>query len=194
MPSKSDRENSHLDWTEQSREPVLNAKIFDLVRSRRTSRDGRSAEFVLVDCADWVNVVAITKNHVGEECFILVRQYRPGGERQTLEFPGGMVDPGEQPVESAAREFAEETGYRATWFEQIGKTNPNPAFMTNNVHTFLAHEVSPIEGRRNLDQNEIVDVEMVPVERLAKQLEPDFFAHGVVIIALYWYEHHVNLR
>lgn len=188
MSSASDSSYDHLGWTEESRESVYDAHIFDLVQSTRSSRDGRKSNFMLVDSPDWVNVVATTMDEEGRECFILVRQYRPGGETVTLEFPGGLVDSGEQPVQSAARELAEETGVHAKWLEAIGKTNPNPAFMTNTVHTFLAHDVSPVGGDRDLDDNEIVDVELVPVERLFNQEEPAFFAHGVVVIALYWYE------
>lgn len=183
---------AHLGWHETNRTPLCETKIFDVVHSVRESTDGRTSEFALVDCPDWVNIVAVTKNGEGQDCFILVRQYRPGGEVTTLEFPGGLVDTGEQPVQAAARELEEETGFRAGWLEQIGKTNPNPAFMTNNVHTFVAHEVSHATSDRDLDDNEIVDVELVPVERLFNQQEPAFLSHGVVIVALYWYEHYLK--
>ncbi|MFP4644527.1 MAG: NUDIX hydrolase [Spirochaetales bacterium] len=182
----------HLGWHETAREPICETKIFDVVHSTRESSDGRTSRFALVDCPDWVNIVAVTRNSEGRECFILVRQYRPGGEVTTLEFPGGLVDTGEQPVQAAARELEEETGYRARWLEKIGETNPNPAFMTNNVHTFVAHDVAHVTTDRDLDDNEIVDVELVPVERLHNQQEPAFLAHGVVIVALYWYEHYLK--
>lgn len=194
MSQESNHEFSHLGWTEKHRKGVYHTPIFDLVESERASEDGRTSRFVLVDCPDWVNIVAVVKNEAGEDCFLLVRQFRPGGEVTTLEFPGGMVDPGEDPVKAAGREFAEESGYRAGWLEPIGRTNPNPAFMTNTVHTFVAHDVHPITGERDLDSNEIVDVELIPVERLLQQDESAFFTHGVVIVALYWYEHYLKTR
>ena len=44
---------------------------------------------------------------------VLVKQYRHGAGRVTLEIPGGLVDKGEDPLRCALRECLEETGYRA---------------------------------------------------------------------------------
>jgi ADP-ribose pyrophosphatase len=57
--------------------------------------------------ADYVNILA-----VGEDGRIpLVRQFRPGVQRATLELPGGLLDSGGTPAQTAARELMEETGY-----------------------------------------------------------------------------------
>lgn len=42
---------------------------------------------------------------------ILVQQYRPGPKKVLYELPGGFVDSGEGQMETAKREFLEETGY-----------------------------------------------------------------------------------
>lgn len=55
---------------------------------------------------DYVHVVAMTRHG----SFVLVRQYRPVIECWTLEFPGGLREPGEDPAATAARELREETG------------------------------------------------------------------------------------
>jgi len=48
---------------------------------------------------------------IPSERYVLVRQYRPPVDGHVLEFPAGLVDPGEDPGETAVRELAEETGY-----------------------------------------------------------------------------------
>jgi ADP-ribose pyrophosphatase len=58
--------------------------------------------------ADYVTILGVTP--AGE--IPLVRQYRPAIERESLELPGGLRDGDEAPLETAIREFAEETGYR----------------------------------------------------------------------------------
>ena len=55
--------------------------------------------FLKLDCPDWVNVIALTD----EDQVVLVRQYRLGTERITLEIPGGVVDSGEEPAAAAAQ-------------------------------------------------------------------------------------------
>jgi ADP-ribose pyrophosphatase len=78
---------------------------------RRTYRlpDGRTAEWDLHGGGDTVAVVALTP----DEQLVMVRQFRPGPDRVVLTLPGGFVDPGEDPVDAAARELREETGYSA---------------------------------------------------------------------------------
>ena len=56
--------------------------------------------------ADYVQVLPMTP----DGSFVLVRQYRPVIERWTLEFPGGLRDPGENAETTAIRELREEAG------------------------------------------------------------------------------------
>ena len=63
--------------------------------------------FVFIDSLKWVNLVPITEQHE----IVMIRQYRHGSQRVTLEIPGGMVDAGEEPRKAAVRECQEETGY-----------------------------------------------------------------------------------
>ena len=59
-----------------------------------------------------------------------VRQYRyPMGEI-LLELPAGKLDPGEEPVECAARELAEETGWKPTEIHELGSFFTTPASPT----------------------------------------------------------------
>ena len=73
----------------------------------------KEGEFYVIDAPDWVNVVALTDR----DELLLIEQWRHGVDHATLEIPGGMVDPGETPLEAARRELLEETGYRAGTFQ-----------------------------------------------------------------------------
>lgn len=99
-----------------------------------TGRGAVLEPFYLLDFPDWAQVVALT----GDDRVVLVRQYRHGIGGVTLELPGGIVDPGETPLEAAARELAEETGYVADSFRLVCSLSPNSSSHTNRCHTVLA--------------------------------------------------------
>src|SRR5262245_49723816 len=86
-------------------------------------RDGSEHARVVIDSRDWCNVVPITAG--GD--VVLVKQFRFGSREVSLELPGGIVDDGEDPAASAARELEEETGYRAGRIVRLGTYRPNPA-------------------------------------------------------------------
>ncbi|MCD8491592.1 MAG: NUDIX hydrolase [Geovibrio sp.] len=95
---------------------------------------GASMPFTVVNIKNWVITVPVT----AEGKLVLVRQFRVGTDSVTYEFPGGAVDDGEITADAALRELAEETGYNAESARSLGLMHPNPAFMTNSCHCFLA--------------------------------------------------------
>lgn len=84
--------------------------------------------------ADYVQVFAMTTR--GE--FLLVRQYRPVIEEWTLEFPGGLRDPGENPEHTAARELKEETGFAAIEMIPLVECHADVGRLTNRFFGFFA--------------------------------------------------------
>jgi ADP-ribose pyrophosphatase len=83
--------------------------------------------------ADYIAIVALTPT--GQ--MPLVRQFRPAIERFTWELPAGLVDPGEDPAETAKRELSEETGYPARKLVSLGTTAPCTARFSNWMHSFF---------------------------------------------------------
>jgi len=175
-----------LGWEERSRETVYQGSIFNVVESEQESSDGRRGRFLMIDSPDWVHVIGTARDAAGVLCFIMVRQHRHAGECVTLEFPGGLLDSHESPEEAGARELEEETGYRPERVYSIGRTNPNPAIMTNTVHSLFAEGCRRV-AEQNLDQNEIVDLELIPVEEILRGKRAEFSAHAIMLAGLYWY-------
>ncbi len=80
---------------------------------------GAVHRFSIIDCPDWVNIIALTPN---ESALVLLRQFRPGVDAICLEIPGGMIDEGEEPLAAAKRELVEETGYEASSWRKLCAT------------------------------------------------------------------------
>lgn len=179
--------DAHLVWHENHRNTLVDTPVFSLVRSRRTAPDGREADYYILDGPDWANVVALTTDDAGTACFVMVRQYRHGSMRVGLEFPGGVVDAGEDPAAAVRRELREETGYRAEELELLGSVNPNPALMGNRCYTYLARGCHHPGHDQDLDENEIIDVELVPVEDLLSGRRNGEFDHAMMHVALAFY-------
>jgi 8-oxo-dGTP pyrophosphatase MutT (NUDIX family) len=123
-----------------------------------------------------------------DDQIVMVRQYRHGCEEITLEIPGGMVDPGENPAEAAARELLEETGYRAREVSPLGVVNPNPALFANRCYTLLARDVERVAEIRNDGGTEETVVELVPRAELHDRLRAGDIDHALVVAALLWFE------
>jgi ADP-ribose pyrophosphatase len=170
-------------WEILGFEPLQDCKVFRLNRTLvRPPAGGEPHPFYSIDADHWVNVVPVTP----DEQVVMVRQYRHGSREITLEIPGGIVDPGEEPAAAAARELLEETGYRAESIRALGSLNPNPALFGNRVHTFLAEGALRVGDVMNGPLEETV-VELVPARELPERVRRGEIDHALVIAALHWW-------
>src|SRR5690349_12325827 len=97
--------------------------LFRLRRRRfRSVRTGHAHDFYITEVADGVHTIAVTP----DDRVVLVRQFRAGSGRDSLETPGGLLEPGEDPAAAGARELLEETGYAGDPGEWLGILRPNP--------------------------------------------------------------------
>ena len=178
--------HDHLMWREVRRRKAASCPIFDVYVSERRSADGKTGKFTILTAPDWVNVIPVVRNGAGEECFLMVRQYRHGMEGLTVEFPAGLVAPAENPLHAAERELLEETGRKAGRMSLLGKVSPNPAFMTNWCWTYLAEDLGT-EGPGMPDDLEILDLLEVPVREVEARVGEGEYVNSLVMVALLWY-------
>ncbi len=113
---------------------------------------------------------------------ILVRQFRVPFERDVLEFPAGLADPGEDPARTAERELLEETGYGGRVLE-VGPEVATTAGLATETVSFVAMEVGeePLAAPAH-EGSEQIEVLKVPPESFGSFLE-DCRRQGLLVDA-----------
>lgn len=170
-------------WKKHLSKAHGNYRIFSVREDFYThpEKEGERSFFV-IEASDWVNVIAVTE----DDEIVVIRQHRPGIGAVRLEIPGGIIEPGEEPIVAAARELAEETGYRGDTPELICAVEPNPATHNNHCFSYLVRNAKR-DIARDLDHDEVIDVERLPFSELGALIESGELSHALLQLPLLHY-------
>lgn len=157
------------------------AVIKEIQKSSDIKFDGKLIQ-VTYDIADvngqdaWREVV----HHPGATAIIAVtddnkivmeRQFRYALGEPLLEIPAGKLDKGEDPLECAKRELAEETGYSAAEWRPLGVIATSPGFCNETLHLYLAKGLTM--GTTNWDPDEYVEIEYYTLPELLEAIQKE---------------------
>lgn len=138
-------------------------------------------EFHVLESPTWACVCCIDED--GQ--LVLIRQYRHGIGRVTLELPAGVIESSETPLQGAERELFEETGYSSDDWTDLATFAPEPARHTHLAHCFVARRARRT-GAQSLDEVEDLAVETFAVSQLSRLIETGEITHAVHVAALLW--------
>jgi ADP-ribose pyrophosphatase len=167
-------------WSRRATERAASFRVFAVDKHAMDDGEGKPrGDFFTFQCTDWCNVIAVTETNE----VVFVWQYRFGTDALSLEIPGGVIDPGESPVDAARRELLEESGYAADHFEPLLVIEPNPALQGNVCHTFVARGARKV-AEPTPDANEELELTLVSVDDLPALLDLRHVTHALVHSAL----------
>jgi ADP-ribose diphosphatase len=138
---------------------VYDGKLVDVVVERWGEQERE-----IVEHPGAVAIIAVDE----EDKVVLVRQLREPARKRLLEIPAGTVDAGEEPLETAKRELAEETGFRGGRWRHAASFWTTPGFCRELMHVFIAEGVE--EGERRPEDDEEIELMRVPVTEIADRL------------------------
>jgi len=140
-----------------SRGPVLFAgRRFRVVRVEQRCDDGTVRQREVIEHPG--SVVIVPRMADGRVC--LVEVVRAAVGTTLLELPAGTLDRPEPLAVAAARELAEETGYRAGRLTPVGALWMSPGVLRERMHLFLAEEL--VAGPQALEPGEEIRTRAVP--------------------------------
>jgi ADP-ribose pyrophosphatase len=130
----------------------------EVSRERVTLPNGRELWLDIVHHPGAAAVVPFTRT----DEVALIRQYRHAAGGSILEVPAGKLDAGEAPELCAARELAEEAGYRAGRIVALGRIWTTPGFTDEVIHLFAAFDLTRVESRP--EDDEVIEVLRMPLD------------------------------
>jgi ADP-ribose pyrophosphatase len=139
---------------------IINLRLDEvkLPNNQKTSRE-------VVEHAQSVAIVALDER----KNVFLVRQYRYPGQKELLEIPAGILGEGEEPVQGAQRELAEETGIKARRWQYLFSIYSSPGFTDEQIHLFYARDLQ--FAGQCLDEDEFIKVIKVPLEQIPQMIK-----------------------
>lgn len=150
-----------------------------LRRDHLVLEDGRRQDYHVFEVTDAAVCVPV----LSDGSIVLIWQHRHPHGRTHWEVPAGRIATGEPPLEAAAREVLEETGFRP------GRMEPLPGFYPiNGISAHYAHAYRALEcehvGDPTLDASERLVVRVWPEERVRRWLLEGRFEDGFTALAL----------
>ena len=172
-------------WKTKSTQQLANYRIATVSSAIRTNpRTQRDHEFYVMNCPDWVNIIAITPN----EEMVMVGQFRHGTNTVDLEIPGGVMDPEDNSaLVTGIRELREETGYEGVDARILGEIAPNPAIMNNYCRTVLIEQCE-LKHATEFDSGEDIQTKLIPVCEMDHLVASGAIQHSLVVVAFYHYK------
>ncbi len=143
---------------------LYQGKIINLRIDTVELPDQKYSKREIIEHPGAVAVIPITDDNK----ILMVKQYRKSVEEYLLEIPAGKLEIGEEPLECAARELLEETGYKSNNIKYLFEIFPSPGFSNESISIFIANDL--IKDVAKPDEDEYIEVEEYEIGELINMI------------------------
>ena len=165
-----------------SRRVVFSGRRLSLEVAGFRLDDSTVVEREIVRTRDAVVVLPILDND--KVCLISNLRHPVG--KPLLELPAGICEPDEDHEATAARELAEETGFRARQLTKLCHFYTSPGILNEQLVLFAAQDLEP--GSQHLDHGERIEVSIVPWAEAVTMVRDGRITDAKTIIGILFWE------
>ena len=119
---------------------------------------------------------------LGDGRVALIRQYRYATGKTLLEIPAGTLEQGEPPLECAARELREETGYEAEELEPLLSCFMAPGYSDEVIHFFVARGLREVGDDPEIDEE--ITLELHSLEMARRMIDENVIEDAKTIVGI----------
>lgn len=180
------------DWTKQhktlSSKQAFNKGFFTIYEDVLRLPDGTETTYLRRENSPFSVIIPILGDKI-----IMVRQYRHGVNKDSLEFPMGKVD-GAEGEQAARIELKQETGYTAGSMTYIGSGIVGPSNSNLKLYAYVAEDLT--EGDQELEDSEFITIETHSESDIQKLIDSETIFDIATIASFYFfgrYKHKFNI-
>ncbi len=167
-----------MHWTVHSRRTLYQDRWVRLLTADVELPDGRRLDHRLLEAADSASLAVVDAGRV-----LLLWRHRFITDAWGWEVPGGAINPGERPVDAAARELEEETGWRAVGpLRPLIQVHPMPGLSTARHSVFRAD--SAVHVGPPADGFESAQIAWLPLHELRRLIDKGEIVEGTSLVTL----------
>ncbi len=170
-------------WKILDSETLLDSRFLKVKKEKCELSNGKIIpDFYTIWQPDWVLVLAQN----AEGLWLMERQYRHGTEKVSLEFPAGIVESGESPVDAAKRELQEECAFGGGNFEFLAELPVNPD--RHRGKFFVVRATGVVQcGETSFDSSEEIETLQLSTEEVLSKMRSGEINHPHQIAAFFLY-------